>query len=131
MARDRERKKVLVIEDDTDVRSFASRVLELEGYRVLQAENGDEGLKLARKIQIDLVLLDLRLPGLDGWSVLEQLKSEPKLASIPVVVFTASVAVSQQTRALAAGAADYLVKPLSASSLLKMVGRVLRQRRRG
>lgn len=131
MARDRERKKVLVVEDDTDVRSFASRVLELEGYRVLQAEDGDEGLKLARKIQIDLVLLDLRLPGLDGWSVLEQLKSEPKLASVPVVVFTATAAVSQQTRALAVGADDYLVKPLSAGSLTKTVGRVLRKRRRG
>jgi len=109
-----EAKKVLVIEDDADVRSFASWVLELEGYRVLQDKKGDEGLKLARRSQIDLVLLDLRLTGLDGWSVLEQLKNEQRLASIPVVVFTDSAAISQRTWALATGAIDYLVKLIGA-----------------
>jgi len=109
-----EAKKVLVIEDDADVRSFASWLLELEGYRVLQDKKGDEGLKLARRSQIDLVLLDLRLTGLDGWSVLEQLKNEQRLASIPVVVFTDSAAISQRTWALATGAIDYLVKLISA-----------------
>jgi len=109
-----EAKKVLVIEDDADVRSFASWLLELEGYRVLQDKKGDEGLKLARRSQIDLVLLDLRLTGLDGWSVLEQLKNEQRLASIPVVVFTDSAAISQRTWALATGAIDYLVKLIGA-----------------
>jgi len=89
-------------------------LLELEGYRVLQDKKGDEGLKLARRSQIDLVLLDLRLTGLDGWSVLEQLKNEQRLASIPVVVFTDSAAISQRTWALATGAIDYLVKLIGA-----------------
>ena len=130
IVRKSEKKTVLVIEDEADIRSFASRVLELEGYRVLQAENGDEGLRLVRESRIVLVLLDLRLPDCDGWSVLEQLRSEPELSLIPVVVFTASAALSQKGRALAAGAIDYLVKPLSAAALRKAIARILRPKRR-
>ena len=130
MMRKGKTKTVLVIEDEADVLNFASRVLELEGYRVLQAEDGDEGLRLARQNQVALVLLDLRLPGIDGWAVLEQLKTELELSSIPVIVFTASAGVSQQDRALTMGAADYMVKPLSAASLREAVNRILRRKRR-
>ncbi len=120
---------VLIIEDEADIRDFASRVLELEGYHVLQAENGDDGLRLARANQIALVLLDLRLPKRSGWALLVLLKSEPELAKIPVVVFTASAGITQQDRALRMGAVAYLVKPLSAASLREMVARILASRR--
>jgi adenylate cyclase len=126
MAKKGNRATILIIEDEDDIRTFASRVLELEGYRVLQAGDGDEGLRLARGNQVAMVLLDLRLPGRDGWAVLSQMKSDPELSSIPVVVFTASAGVPQQSRALAGGAADYLVKPLSATSLRKSIARILR-----
>jgi adenylate cyclase len=126
MAKKGNRATILIIEDEDDIRIFASRVLELEGYRVLQAGDGDEGLRLARGNQVALVLLDLRLPGRDGWAVLSQMKDDPELSSIPVVVFTASAGVPQQSRALAGGAADYLVKPLSATSLRKSIARILR-----
>jgi len=126
MAKKGSRATILIIEDEDDIRTFASRVLELEGYRVLQAGDGDEGLRLASGNQVALVLLDLRLPGRDGWAVLSQMKSDPELSSIPVVVFTASAGVPQQSRALAGGAADYLVKPLSATSLRKSIARILR-----
>ena len=116
-----ETKAVLIIEDEADVLNFVSRVLELEGYRVLQAEDGDKGIRIARENPIALVLLDLRLPGIDGWSVLIQMKSEPALAEIPVVILTASAGVSQRDRALSMGAADYLIKPLSAASLRETV----------
>ena len=122
----REIKTVLIIEDEADIRNFASRVLELEGYRVLQAADGDEGLRLARKSPVALVLLDLKLPGCDGWVVLTELKSAPALSTIPVILFTASAAVTQRDRALSIGAADYLVKPLSAASLRESVSRILR-----
>jgi len=124
------RATILIIEDEDDIRTFASRVLELEGYRMLQASDGDEGLRLARGNQVALVLLDLRLPGHDGWAVLSQMKGDPKLSSIPVVVFTASAAAQQRSQALAGGAADYLVKPLSATSLRESIARILRQKRR-
>jgi len=122
-------KTVLVIEDEADVRNFASRVLELEGYHVLQAENNEEGMRLIQESQISLVLLDLRLPGHDGWAVLEQMKNAPGLSAIPVIVFTASAGVPQREKALSMGADEYLVKPLSAASLKKAVNRVLYQRR--
>jgi len=116
---------VLVIEDEPEVRNFASRVLELEGYRVLQTNNGDEGLRLVRESQVDLMLLDLKLPSSDGWLMLQQLKNNLELSSIPVVVFTASAAASQRARAMAMGAADYLVKPVSAIRLREAIASTL------
>jgi len=116
-----ETKAVLIIEDEADVLNFVSRVLELEGYRVLQAEDGDKGIRMVRENPIALVLLDLRLPRIDGWLVLLQMKSEPALAEIPVVILTASAGASQRDRALSMGAADYLIKPLSAASLRETV----------
>ena len=125
MAKTHETKTVLVVEDEADVRYFASRVLELEGYRVLQAKDSNEGLRLARESQVALVLLDLRLPGRGGWSMLAQMKTEPALSAIAVIMFTASAGVSQRERALSMGAADYLVKPLSAATLNRAVASVL------
>lgn len=129
IAKKGETKTVLIIEDEADVRDFAARVLELEGYHVLQAEDGDAGLRLASENPVALVLLDLRLPKRSGWSVLVLMKSEPRLSVIPVLVFTASAAVSQREKALKMGAADYLIKPLSTTRLKKAVTRVLRQER--
>ena len=129
MVKSRKAKTVLIIEDDVEVRNFASRVLELEGYRVLEAGTAEEGLELVRRDGISLVLLDLRLPGQDGWVVLEQMKSETKLSAIPVIVFSASAGISKRGKALSMGAADYLVKPLSAMSLREAVARILRQNR--
>ena len=126
MAKRRVVKKILVVEDEADVLTFASRVLKLEGYHILQAEDGDEGLRLAQEKECSLVLLDLRLPTINGWAVLEQLKSEPELSAIPVIVFTASAELPQRKRALRMGAIDYLVKPLSAARLKKAVARTLR-----
>jgi len=126
MAKRRSGKTVLVIEDEAGICEFASRVCQLEGYRVLQAEDGNVGLKLAKENPISLVLLDLRLPKCSGWEVLKQMKGDPELSSIPIVIFTASAAVSQRKRALTAGAADYLVKPLSADKLRKTIAHILR-----
>ncbi len=120
-----EGKTVLIIEDETDIRNLASRVLELEGWRTLQTDDGEEGLRLASENQVSLVLLDLRLSRGDGWWVLAQIKGKPELSAIPVIIFTASAAVSQRDKALGMGAADYLVKPISVSSLKQAVARIL------
>ena len=122
-------KTILIVEDEADIRNFASRVLELEGYNVLQAEAGDKGLQLAREKECALVLLDLMLPDPDGWSVLAEMKSEPALSAIPVIVFTASAGVAEQDRVLKMGAADYLAKPLSAATLRETVAQILHQAR--
>jgi chemosensory pili system protein ChpA (sensor histidine kinase/response regulator) len=127
LAKQRSRELILIVEDEPDIRQFISRVLELEGHRVLRAEDGEEGLKIARANPITMLLLDLRMPGQDGWMVLKQMKSSPKLRDIPVIMLTASVGEDQQEKAFSMGAADYLVKPLSAASLKKAVARVLKR----
>ncbi|MBL7165548.1 MAG: response regulator [Dehalococcoidales bacterium] len=120
-------KTVLVIEDEADIRNFAFRVLELEGYHVLQASDGNEGLRLVRKNRgLSLVLLDLRLPGRDGWVVLQEMKKDPELSAIPVVVFSALAAAWQRRRALGMGAAAYLTKPVDATSLKRAVSSKVR-----
>lgn len=121
---------ILIIEDEEDIRDFAARVLELEGYRVLQAVDGGEGLRMLRQHTVSLVLLDLRLPDCDGWALLEELKGDPQLSMVPVVMFTASAAVSRRSQALAAGAIDYLVKPLSAAKLKETVHSILTRERK-
>ena len=122
MVKSRKVKTILVIEDEADIRRFACRLLELEGYHVLEAANGDEGLRLIRKTHnLSMVLLDLRLPGRDGWVVMDEMKNDPKLSKMPVVVFSASAAEWQRKKALSMGAIGYLIKPLDAASLKQAV----------
>jgi CheY-like chemotaxis protein len=115
-------KTVLVVEDETDIRRFARRLLELEGYNVLEAANGNECLHLIRNTpNLSMILLDLRLPGRDGWEVMDEMKKDSRLSKIPVVVFSASAAEWQRKKALSKGAVGYLVKPLDAVNLREAV----------
>jgi len=116
---------ILIVEDEAEVRNFASRVLELEGYHILQAKDSEMGVMLVKEVPVSLVLLDLKLSEHSGWEVLEQIKSEPGLSEIPVIVFTASAEVSPREKAFEMGATDYLVKPLSAAKLRRTVARAL------
>ena len=122
---------VLVIEDEADVRKFASRVLTLEGFTVLETDNGEQGLKLVRKNKCALVLLDLRLPGRDGWFVLKKMKEDSALRDVPVIVFTASAGIPQRERALHMGAVDYLIKPLSAAAIRDSVAHAMKPQNSG
>lgn len=122
------RSTVLLVEDDPDLLRFAQVTLRLGGYRAVTATDGAAGLALARKTRPHLVLLDLRLPGLDGWQVLQGLREAPGLDAVPVVMLTASAGADDRDRALAAGVVDYLVKPVSADSLLATVARALESR---
>jgi DNA-binding response OmpR family regulator len=129
MAKKQTGKTVLVIEDEINIQNFLARVLGLEGYDVFQTLDGATGMEILRKDPISLVLLDLRLPnGLDGWSVLRQIKRDPGLAAIPVVVLTASAEAAQRRRTLRMGATNYLVKPVSARLLIQTVRDALRRK---
>jgi DNA-binding response OmpR family regulator len=121
-------KTILIIEDEADIQNFISRVLELEGYNVLRAGDGRTGLGLLRGNGVDLVLLDLRLPGTDGWSVLREIRRDPSLAPVPVIVLTAIAEAIQRKKTLRMGATKYLVKPLSASALSQTIAGVLHER---
>jgi DNA-binding response OmpR family regulator len=125
MANKRKSKTVLIIEDEADIQNFVSRVLELEGYQTLQANDGEKGMEIIRENPVALVLLDLRLPGRDGWSILTEIRQDIELSKIPVIVITAVADAPQRKRTLHMGADKYLVKPLSAHSLAKNIASVL------
>lgn len=131
MVRKAKTQTVLIIEDDPDIQNFISRVLELEGYRVIRAGNGPAGLEMIRDNPVSLVLLDLRLPGPDGWSILQEIKSNPRLSLVPVVVLTAIAESVQRRRTLRMGASKYLIKPLSAHKLSKTVTGLLHREESG
>jgi two-component system response regulator AdeR len=116
---------ILIIEDDIDIQNFISRVLELEGHRTLRADNGQTGLDLMQNNTVSLVMLDLRLPGPDGWSILQEIRNNPRHSDVPVVVLTAIAESVQRRRTLRMGAVKYLVKPLSAHALSKTVADIL------
>lgn len=114
-------KTILVIEDEDPLQRFVEANLRAQGYRVVQATDGEEGLSLARKERPDLILLDLMLPRLDGWEVLNCLQASAVLKRVPVAVITASANSEEKDRACRLGAADYLIKPMSAEELVDRV----------
>jgi CheY-like chemotaxis protein len=130
MTEDYKGKSILIIEDEAEIRRFAFRVLNLEGYTVLQAENGEEGLRMAKGTRgLSMVLLDLVLPDRDGWVILEELKRDPVLSTIPIVVFSVLVTPWQQNRAFVMGASGYLTKPVDASGLRQAIASTIHRER--
>ena len=111
---------ILVIDDDQDQLSLTSRFLRREGFRVRVASNGRQGLEMARQLQPRAILLDVMMPGVDGWSVLSQIKADEALSAIPVVMVTA---VDQRNLAASLGAADYMMKPVDWKRFGSVMGR--------
>jgi CheY-like chemotaxis protein/signal transduction histidine kinase len=113
---------VLVVDDDPLVQHLLRGQLEQEGLRVLVATDGVEGLTMARESRPHVIILDIHLPRLDGWQVLAELKSDPALVNIPVVILSVE---EQRARAFSFGACEYLVKPVEADRLLNVVRRAV------
>lgn len=116
---------ILVIEDNPLNLELVREVLVTTGMRVIEARNGQEGLKAASDQQPALILLDIRLPGLDGYAVLQRLKASPATAAIPVVALTAQAMVGDREQALAAGFTDYIPKPVDTRALAERVRALL------
>jgi signal transduction histidine kinase/CheY-like chemotaxis protein/HAMP domain-containing protein len=114
---------VLVIDDDGAVRDLMSRFLGKEGFRVATAAGGEEGLRLARELQPDVITLDVLMPGMDGWSVLAALKVDAAVADIPVVMLTM---LDDRNLGYTLGAADYLTKPVDRERLVAVLERYRR-----
>lgn len=100
-------KKILIIEDDKFLRRLIGQKLINEGYNILEAVDGEEGLKKVKTDKPDLILLDLILPGIDGFEVLAKVKSDPDVSSIPVIILSN---LDQKEKGLKMGAIDYLIK---------------------
>ncbi|MEG1552210.1 MAG: response regulator transcription factor [Kiritimatiellia bacterium] len=119
---------ILVVEDEESIREMIRMTLELNGFSVIEADDGEAALVKAQKALPDLILLDWMLPGLDGLAVLRQLKkSSPELAAIPVVMLTAKGEESDIVLGLEMGAADYISKPFSNKVLVARIRTQLRQ----
>ncbi len=121
------RKKIIVVEDEPDIVDVVTYNLNREGYSVLAAQRGDEGLNLIRSEAPDLVLLDLMLPGMDGLSICRQMKSDGSLRDIPIIIASAKGEESDVVIGLEMGADDYLAKPFSPRELLARIKAVLRR----
>ncbi len=109
---------VLVIDDEAAVRDIMQRFLTREGFRVVTAAGGEEGLRRARELRPDAITLDVMMPGLDGWAVLSALKADPDVAGIPVIMLTI---VDDKNLGYALGAADYLTKPIDRERLVTVL----------
>jgi PAS domain S-box-containing protein len=116
---------VLVVDDDPAARSLIGRILGRDGFRVVEAEDGATGLRMARDLRPDVITLDILMPGLDGWDVLAALKADTLLASIPVVVVTI---VDDRNAGFALGAVEVLQKPVERGHLLEALRRAVRER---
>ncbi len=110
MADDRKNVKILLVEDDAFLAGVYATKFELEGFSVLLASDGEQGLKMAEKHVPDLVLLDILMPKMDGFEMLHRIKLDPKLEHIPVVMLTNLGQKEDVERCLKDGAADYLIK---------------------
>jgi two-component system cell cycle response regulator DivK len=115
---------VLLVEDNPHNRKIFSGMLTHAGFRVTEAEDGHEALKRAEE-QPDLILMDLSIPGVDGWEVTRRLKSNPKTKAIPIVALTAHAMHGDKDRALEAGCDGYLAKPISPKKVVEEVRRYL------
>jgi two-component system cell cycle response regulator DivK len=118
-------KIILCIEDNLENRLLVRRVLEVEGYQVIEADSGNTGLQKAETMAPDLVLMDINLPEIDGYELTRRLKQMPHLAGVPVVAMTANVMKGDREKTLAAGCDGYIQKPIDVDQLPLQVARFL------
>jgi DNA-binding response OmpR family regulator len=110
---------ILIVEDDNDTRVMMKYLLNLWSYQVIEAVDGEEGLEMAEEFQPDFILMDYSLPKSDGLTTTKQIRELPQLAKTPIIFISAFTELSVRTSALAAGADDFLTKPLDFGELEK------------
>ena len=123
--------KVLVIDDEAPIRLLCRVNLEAEKMDVVEAADGEEGLALARAEMPDIVLLDVMMPGMDGWQVAERLLESQETNQIPLVFLTARAELRDRARGLELGGVDYITKPFNPVELASVVENLLERVRRG
>ncbi len=117
-------KKILIVEDDGNIRELLRLYLEREGYEITEASNGEEGVALWRKINPDMILLDVMMPIMDGWQVCKIIRKESK---VPIIIMTAKGETFDKVNGLEMGADDYIVKPLEMREVIARVRAIFRR----
>jgi CheY-like chemotaxis protein len=118
-------KKILIIEDNEQNLYLATFILEKNGYEVVQARDGQEGIELAGQVHPALILLDIQLPVLDGYAVARELRKNPSLGSVPLVAVTSYAMVGDRERVLAAGCTGYIEKPINPETFISEITQYL------
>ncbi len=118
---------ILYIEDNSDNRMLVRRVLEAEGYRVIEAEDGTQGFEYLQSETPDLVIVDINLPEMDGYEVTARLKRMPSMVHVPVIAMTANVMKGDREKTLAVGCDGYIPKPIDIDSLPDQIAKFLRK----
>ncbi len=116
------------MEDDLDNRRIISRVLELQGFAVIEATDGDEAVEVARSEKPDLIIMDLALPGMDGWEATRRLKGDAELGTTPVIALSAYAMKGDEESAKAAGCDYYIAKPCSPAKIREVVAKFVGRR---
>lgn len=119
---------ILIVEDNLMNLELASDLLTAEGYTIRQAQNGEEGVRLAKLEPPSLILMDLRMPGMDGFAALRALRADPRTARIPTVALTAQAMNGDEAAVMAAGFDGYIVKPIDTRTFSRTVAALLRPR---
>jgi two-component system alkaline phosphatase synthesis response regulator PhoP len=123
--------RVLVIDDEAPIRLLCRVNLEAAGMRVLEAGDGESGIDVARTGEPDVILLDVMMPGIDGWRVAEALLEDPSTDEIPIVFLTARAELRDRARGIDLGGVDYVTKPFNPVELAPLVRDLLDRVRRG
>ena len=119
---------ILIIEDNEKNRKLCRDVLQVKGFRTIESESAEEGLKLVAEQSPALILMDIQLPGMDGVTAMKRLKADPNTKAIPIVAITASAMTNNRTAMLAEGFDGYQTKPITLKDFLGEVERVLKAR---
>jgi len=119
------KRTILVIEDNEQNLYLVTFILEKHGYETIQARDGREGIELASQVNPALILLDIQLPVMDGYTVARELKSNPALADVPIVAVTSYAMVGDSEKILAAGCTGYIEKPINPETFMEEVERYL------
>ena len=123
--RPRCRPTVMVAEDDADIRLIMRMLLELKGYRVVEASEGQEAIRVAEESRPDLILMDLQLPRLNGFAVTRHMRQHDQLREVPIVIVSGHDPAKHRRLALAAGCNEYLLKPINFDHLEELLARLL------
>jgi two-component system cell cycle response regulator DivK len=116
---------ILYVEDNVDNRILVRRILQAEGYNVLEAGNARETFQVVQNRRPDLILVDINMPDVDGYTLTTRLKSDPQLSTVPVIAITANVMRGDRERTLAAGCDGYIQKPIDVDYLPRQIARFL------
>ena len=118
-------KKILIVEDDPSFSRAINHIVEKEGYEVITASNGMTGLRMAKEDNPDLLILDVMLPGLDGFEICSRLRQDPPTTKLPIIMLSAKGQEADKTTGLKVGANEYLTKPVDRTLLLEKMTSLL------